>query len=184
MSQRTLMAKTGATPAKLALIGVLAVVLIGVIAMQFSGSSSQPHNRPPRANGAARAAKPAAVRRTTAEQAAPATESKQTSWPEHPLQTVLVHDPFGPPAWSRAPGELDAVDVVDAADASERASLEADRQILERLKTSGVSMVMISDGSRVARVGDLELREGDRIGGCVVREITTDGVVLFEDVRP
>ncbi len=43
---------------------------------------------------------------------------------------------------------------------------------------------MIAGDQRVAHIGERKIHEGDLIGGFVVQEINTNGVVLVEQPTP
>ena len=186
MSKSGFLASAGVTPAKLALIGVLAIVLIAVVVIQIPWSSPQATtgandrqqrqpNRSPR-----NPPKPEDSNRKTESPVKPTT----IRWPEIPLQSILAHDPFAAPAWTRNQSGMDSASGDRSTDANREGNASSNRQLLLDLHSAGVSLVMISRHDRVARIGEMELREGDRIGGLVVQEINTNGVVLVEPQAP
>ena len=186
MSARKFLSVAGVTPAKLVLIGVLAVVLLVVIVLQLpkSRSSAQPQ-RPAARNPAADEApsRNPTNPQDSNEQPARAEKPTPVAWPEPSLRAVLAHDPFAPPDWTRPPGELGNLASDSATDGNQHGS-SASRQLLAELHSTGVSLVMISGKDRRARIGQMEVREGDQIGGFVVQEINSDGVVLIEHQAP
>ena len=177
----------GLTPAKAILICVLGVILVAVIVIQLPSTSSKsslkrpnPDKRHDQTNGLVRP-----VSRQTLdvskELLVPANEK---AWPKFSLQLVQSHDPFVTPPWYPGSDKFDTTandgsSEVTSEETPGQAS-EADREMLAELQTHGVSMVMITDDDRLAMVGQVELRVGDRIGGFLVKEITTDGVTLVE----
>ena len=183
MRNKKFISTAGVTPAKLILIGVLAVILIGVIVYQLSDSTPAPQSAQSEDRGQSGESKPAQSPTNPSAPAMTATSasnSAQRAWPVRPLENVLAYDPFAPPLWTGLRGELDGADDVSTADGTEDVSQAAKWQLLADLQTQGVSLVMISGGDRLAKIGETELREGDLVGGFVVQEINANGVVLVE----
>lgn len=167
--QRT---KVGATPGKLALIGVLAVVMVIVIASNWPSGAA-----PPVADAEITAEPPgpgeAAVSALTTDtqEAAPAGPfgefAEDHHWPELPLKEVTEFDPFAVSAWA-AP----------AAAAGEGA--ENDEEQILALLAAENAIILVSGDRRIARVGDQEYQVGDVIGRYQISEISSKGVVLSE----
>lgn len=172
MTEQNWLVKAGASPAKLALVGLLSLALVAVIWH----------------NASSRATPPLAVqtRQTTAPQKEVAKQTPQPPiaqnpqaatqvskvWPKVALESVIKHDPFAMPMWylmaqSAAAGSTDG-------------SLARTAQVLEELKKQQSKIVVITDQERIAMIGELSLRVGDTIEGFQVTEITTDGIVLTE----
>jgi hypothetical protein len=158
--------KVGATPAKLALIGVLALVLAAVIV------SNWPESAPP-AMAAASAATPevavAAPESTAAEQASSpfGQFADDADWPERPIKEVIAHDPFAVAAWAIPPEGL----------GEDKKTTE--KRIQELLHAES-AIIFMSGDKRVARIGGQEFQVGDVIGGFKISDISSRGVVLSE----
>jgi hypothetical protein len=162
--------RVGATRGKLALVGVLAVVLVYVLASNFGGGASA--DAAPSAEAAAQ------------EQAAPALEAaapvtvaggspfgefvEDRDWPKASLDKLLSFDPLGAPPWMA---------VVEREDIG---SGESDATSLEELRNAASAIIFIADGQRVARIGSQDYRVGDLVGPYQITEITSAGIVLGE----
>jgi hypothetical protein len=173
MSRQQPQARLGATPGKLALIGVLAVVLIGVIASNWPSAApasdevaGETTDVSPMFNSVADA--------LAATPGAPAPGdpfgefASDADWPELPLKEVTRHDPFAAAAWAVRPDALD--------EAEEEYSEE---QINELLSAQNAIILMTGD-RRIARIGSQEFEVGDVYGHFKIVEISARGVVLSE----
>jgi hypothetical protein len=188
----------GLTPAKGALIGVLAIVLVGVLYMQFGGSTStaaagEARRRPVAA--AASAAKPA--------QAAPAAKNKlpenkpvvelaslvdPKAWKSPPLADVVAYDPFAVPASFPKPKAVDAkgkgdglVAAAQADDARRMAEAVAQLQTqLRELEQRGVQVIVRDRDQYAAMIGDRVVHVGDEIDGFTVTVIDPASGVRVE----
>jgi hypothetical protein len=190
---------SGLTPAKGAIIAVLAVVLVGVLYMQFSGgagtevsesSAYKPPKttpRPPRP-GAANSAKQQAetVAKDTTGVKPELVAFDPTRWETPELSRVTAFDPFARPTTFPQPkivaeGEADAA--ANAANAEDRArqlaeAVEKAQTQLEQLQQRGVQVIVGGgdQGGYVAVIGDRTVHVGDTINGFVVTAIEPDGV--------
>jgi hypothetical protein len=185
----------GASPGKLALVGVLAAVLIAVLYVQFGRSSESPPARPagapPRASRAA--ARPASTAPAAAQAAAASgsgagewfiesIDRRQWSSPE--LAQVIRYDPFALPASFPRPGEQALVGgsggPANAAAAEDRRSqvIEDSRQQLAELQRQGVQVIINGQNEAAALIGDFIVRVGDEINGFTVTAIDADGVYV------
>lgn len=175
MTKQTWLERNGATRGKLALVGILAVMLVTVMWHNFAGSEPPANAKNTRPTTPQREAK-AAVKPSASLKPAP-TKPEQVAktprvWPKHSLEKVARHDPLTKPMWYL---------VAQAAETgSPDASLARSAQVLEELKKESTKIVVISGGERIATIGELSLRVGDTIEGFQVTEITTDGIVLTE----
>jgi hypothetical protein len=193
--------QTGVTPGKLALVGVLAVVLGGVLYIQFGPISQQAStSAPPPAMAAESTASPidsnAAV--DVALAPADAAPSKKTgavaSWQLPELASVVEYDPFALPASFPQPQNADeeaalAHNAVQTQDASvQQAALAAERTKseteLQGLRQQGVQVILRLDNKYAAIVGDKEVHVGDQIDGFTVIAIDADGVRVAKDLSP
>ncbi len=193
--------QTTVTPGKLALIGVLAVVLIGVVYIQFKDtpaksptSTAQPaaHNSTrnnrikPKANFRAGTKGSGAIRKKA---------EALGNWQSRGLAAVIKFDPFALPALFPQPrANGDAVALAQGAAntkqdesaqksalAAERAALQA---ILESLRKQGAKVIIQGEKEYVALIGDQILHVGDQIDGFTVIGIDADGVQLAKDLSP
>jgi hypothetical protein len=162
--------KLGATPGKLALIAVLALVLVGVIASNWPTTPEAPATEPkaarrlptPPATGASR------QQNQPAAPAGPFGEfAEDGHWPELPLRQVTSFDPLATAAWAKSP-ELTAEGIV-----------RTETQVSELLAAKE-AIIFVSGDKRIARIGDKEFQVGDRLGRYLISEITPRGVVLSE----
>ncbi len=166
MSKQKQADKIGATPAKLALVALLAVVLIVVIVRQL------PNDTPPAARAQVATSAPSkaedetgtVAELTTDPETTPVQQTENTPpWPETDLSELLAYDPFATPAWAIAP-ESDS----DAKQASK----------LDELQKQGVSIVMIAEEAKTATIGERRVRIGDVLEGYRITDITSKGVLL------
>lgn len=191
MADRPGRVKGGATPGKLTLIGVLAVVLVAVLYIQFGGSDSaaDARARKPRPARPAGAGRAAAV---NADDKKPRAETKEdaarrpvddAAWKLPDLTTVIAHDPFALPSRFPQARPQDSTLVANAeaktakqdADTAAR-TLEQMNQRLEEMRQLGVKVILKQKDHYVALVGDQTIHVGDEINGFTVTEITPSGV--------
>ncbi|MBN1852761.1 MAG: hypothetical protein JW829_08550 [Pirellulales bacterium] len=185
----------GATPGRLALIGVLAVVLVS--AVYWNILREQPSQTVPKSakdhvaskDSSIRAGAPA-IRRGTA-RAKPATNPqvriRTKSWPEVELANVVAYDPFAVPETFPQP-EAIAPEEQHAAvsrDANQRelavkrqAAIAAQAAAIESIRSKGVQAILRSDDNFIAIVNGREIRIGDVIEGFTVVHISTEGIRL------
>jgi hypothetical protein len=175
---------------------VLAVVLVGVLYMQFGGGGkAEPGNapayqppaaKPPAAARAAVEAPKPQVEKTVKDADAVLTAFDPTRWESPELTTVIAYDPFARPAAFPTPqiiskGEAEVA--TDAETAEQRAkelaeAVEKLQQQLEQLQQRGVQVIVggADQGGYVAVIGDRTVHVGDEIDGFTVTAIEPDGV--------
>ena len=189
-SKATISKLTGATPGKLALIGVLAVILIAVLYLQFgrSGAGQATSRTAPRKRPESKAVQPATpVAAPTMPGQVPRKKMRNMNrWTPPELAAVIRYDPFAlPAAFPRPrrveePGALADVATGQSDPAAEQVALEQQRaqmqQRLEELRHQGVRVIVKGRDEYVAVVGDQEIRVGDQIQGFTVVAIDSDGV--------
>jgi hypothetical protein len=175
--------RIGASRGKLALMGVLAVVLVVVIVVQLSGTSDV-DNVPtasvtdmPGWEGHANAAKPES--NPPAPKPAPA-EKPPREWPELSMKEILACDPLAAPAWYLA--AIQPEQSQEQADGTNRGTPD-DSLVLAELQQAGATIVLIANGQRIATIGERQIHVGDRIEGYQVSDITDEGVILTKS-RP
>ena len=168
MFETPLMKRLGVTPAKLALIGVLAVVLLVVIVIQWPSSAQSPPAvlnavNATEEDGAARGS----VAPPTADQQSP---RSQVVWPELTLAEIVQHDPFQLPVHLR-PNPVNESKPKDS----------HDPLILQTLTEAEEGMILMVGNEHVARVGAKTLRPGDKIGSYRVSKIDATGIWLVDE---
>lgn len=178
----------GATPGKLVLIALLAVVFVVVVAVQFGGSSSAKQTCPPEKHKAPTSRPPAQIAPRDV-QPSPRPRSAQNAshqWPKSELNEVLGYDPFAAPASffdhqnsANSTGKRE-LDDGPSARQEELARQRAEQdQFLEQLRKDGVKAVVGSAvNGRAALIAAQTVRLGDVLGGFRVIAIEADGVVL------
>jgi hypothetical protein len=186
--------KIGLTRGKAALIGILAVALIGVIYVQFGSSAGEdatsstytPASRRPARRGTPPAAvQPLAVEaEPDGDTSTALLEIDQTKWQPPELSTVIAYDPFALPAAFPQPAHgidprlaLGSTDATAAMDANELAeALERLETQLQELQQRGVQVIINKHDQYVAMIGDRLIHVGDEINGFTVTEIDPKGV--------
>lgn len=185
------MKKSGATPGKLALVAVLAVVLVGVLTVQVQNMATPvataERRAAPRQRPAAGPPKSQAAARAKADAAAMPFDEATAPWPDLSLEEVIAHDPFAVPAWIKPPPETP--DLVETPDQKQQRQFAQQQQqekaaALAKLRQQGTRIVVLTDGDKVARIGEHSVRIGDTIEGFRITDITTAGVVLSPEKSP
>lgn len=200
MSEVSWMERNGLTPAKLAGIGLLAVVFLVVAVVQLGPVFFPPHVEPKlgkraaaraRANRRRRAATAAtaAAKPATPRRAAPPAAPAHT-WPELSLKETLDYgSPFALPSEMQAATDAQLAAPPPAA-ATPGQPLEPDEirrrsqdrlAFVKQLQRRGVDVVLVGRGVAVATIGSMELREGDLLEGFRVQRITSAGIELVEE---
>jgi hypothetical protein len=201
-------AKKGAlTRGKAILIGILSVVLVVVLYVQFgtggekSGSEVVAY-RPPRPALAVQPASSAAKAVTLAEaKAGPGKEKDGTAaiidgtrWKSPQVATVVAYDPFALPAAFPQPPKVagggkedgEALIAAAAADDAKRLAEAVERlhMELEELRQRGVHVIVRQGDQYVAVIGDRMLHVGDKINEFTVTAIEPDGVYVERKESP
>ena len=167
MTEPNWLARSGATPRKLAMVGLLTLALIAVIWHNASGFA-----RP-----VAKKARQAPIPQAKVEAAStpkPIVTIPVRKWPKISLDKAVKNDPFAMPSWYL---------MAQAEEGTVGASLARSAQVLEELKKQQTKIIVISNEDRIATIGEQSFRVGDMIEGFQVTEITTDGIVLTETRR-
>ncbi len=157
--------KSGATPGKLALIGVLSLVLVAVIVGQLPESS---HNSPQSASVVPPQTANQEENATSLVQVTPA-KDKVSAWPEVSLELALENDPFQRPSWIQREQPVP--------DPTESVPRENQTELAE-LRKQGASIVVIGQQQRSATIGEQEYFVGDLLEGYRVKDITPQGILL------
>lgn len=201
--------KVGLTPGKTVLIGALAVILVGVIYIQFGSdkgdavafeaeetieSPSAPEPQLPSPDSKSATVSGTAASDTTGlATAVPLASSNPEVWKAPDVASIVAYDPFAlPPAFPQPVNSLKGQGLTSegivAADAATRASQLADevaklQSDLDSLKSRGVSVIIREHDQYVAMIGDRTLHVGDEIEGFTVTAIEPDGVRVEKKVQ-
>jgi hypothetical protein len=197
----TTAARIGGSPKKLVLIGVLAVVLMGVLYVQFGRSSEGEAPAAPAEATSAQRPSQATVHAAGAAKAAAAVGDvnewllepiDRPQWKTPELAKVVRYDPFALPAAFPQPAGVagvsgtatmlpDGVIVASEADMTEEQRIQSIKEIqakLTELKQRGVRVIVSARKEAVAVIGDRTVRVGDDLEGFTVKAIHTNGVVV------
>jgi hypothetical protein len=185
----------GLTPGKLTLIGVLAVVLLGVLYLQFGGSEAEaPTTKPARKpRQAATASETAQSTSAAPKQAATSGLADISAWHTPALEKVVEYDPFALPAAfpqpksSAAALELSNSSASALAKFDEEARAKLQKQVESELGTmrkQGVQVILTRGDQFVAMIGGKTYHVGDEIGGFTITAIDASGVHVERAVRP
>jgi hypothetical protein len=168
--------RVGATRGKLAAMGLLAVVLVGVLASNFRGeadaaaSLAVANEGPrPRARAVVAAAKASESPDPSATSASDSPFGKfavDAHWPGYSLDELVRFDPLAAPTWN-AP----------TAAANKEGAQTAS---LQQLQEAQNAIILVSGNERVARIGSQEYRVGDKVGSYLITGISSAGIVLSE----
>ena len=189
--------QNGVTPGKLALIGVLSIVLFAVVYWNFfhkpsqSTSSARKGDLAPSDDTSGRAAE-----ENGASDADKLTDKKlqirTKAWPEYELAEVVAYNPFALPDAFPRPQETSIFEETPAAAVDLSAEAVAERRrvaaakraaAIEALRTKGVQVVFQSADDYVAIIDGREIRVGDNIEGYTVVLVGTDGITLEEGIQ-
>jgi hypothetical protein len=155
--------RTGVTKGQLALIAILGVILVGVLASNFStGEATEFALASPSDAAAAGAATTPSPAAAGPNQSPFGEYAVDQNWPRVPVDDVVKFDPL-------ADGTAD-LPVVPEYNAEE----------IEELRNAQDAIIFMSDGETIARIGSKEFHVGDIVGGLEIREISSAGIVLSE----
>lgn len=165
--------RVGATRGKLALVGVLAVVLIYVLVSNFSAMAGDGAVVPAEAKAAPRGASPAAASEEEASPAAVGANpfgefAEDRDWPKVSLDKLISFDPLAAPAW------------VDPAERTGASAEKPDTPSLEELRSAASAIIIVANGQRIARIGSQDYHVGDFVGPYQITDISSAGIVLSE----
>ena len=171
MSKAASKKRAGASKGKLALVGVLCLVMAAVWGNALMGSgkpaSVARQNRKPTPRPIGATPQPAATTNQTSNQ-------QLADWPEMALASAVLNDPFAKPSWAIAD------EPTQTSTASGRRRTDSTAAVRETLAEQGASMIVIAGDKKIATIGELEVRIGDTVAGYEVVDITPNGVVLDE----
>ena len=176
--------KVGATPGKMLLMAVLAVVFVSVLVFQFTASEEEPASQENAdASGPSRTPRTkyrTSVSRSPLEDGDFSEEDRK--WPKIALEEILQHDPFAVPGVLLPPAKPSSTNTAhDVPDKVRVQELQRQReQALTAIREQGVQMVFLGKDVQVAIIGDRRVRVGDRFEGFQVTDIDSDGITLSE----
>jgi hypothetical protein len=196
--------KKSLTRGKAILIGVLAVVLLVILYVQFGGAGKKPTStvayRPPRTAVAVQPASSASNQLTPAvaklqsnaeasNEAAVAPVIDAAHWKSAKLETIVAYDPFAlPAAFPQPPKKVaagttakDNLIAAAAADEAKRLADAVEKRVkeLQELKERGVHVIVGEGDQYVAWIGERKLHVGDEINGFTVTAIDPNGGVYI-----
>jgi hypothetical protein len=196
--------KGSLTRGKAILIGVLGIVLVVILYMQFgrrelTNSGNPTAYRPPRRYGgtttAAMATKPtnitAATASNTKEEAAAVQVIDESHWKAPVLAKVIAYDPFRLPDMfphlvrplpgSKASSKADLAAAAKAENEKKRAeALGKLHTQMKELKRRGVTLILGEGDQYAAMIDDRMLHVGDKIDGFTVIAIDDENGVVIE----
>jgi hypothetical protein len=166
--------RVGAARGKLALVGVLALVLVYVLVSNFSAMASGGGTPHAEAGAAPQAASAEAVKEDLVAPAPVGANpfgefAEDQDWPKTSLDKLMSFDPLAAPPWM-APAER-----VATTDAE-----ESDTKSLEELRSAASAIIIVADGHRIARIGSQDYHVGDFVGPYQITDISSAGIVLSE----
>jgi hypothetical protein len=166
--------RIGATPRKLALVGVLGAVLTYVVVRPLLERHPPVELvTPPPTTAPAATSKSAPPAGKMAEPGLLAVKP----WPQPDLERVATHDPFAVPGWARP-----AVSVVEVAGKTSGGTATNQRvETIAKLRELGAAVIVEVGGEPLALVGEHQLRVGDLLEGYRVKAITESGIVLASE---
>lgn len=171
--------RIGATPGKLLLVAMLAIVLVAAWMYQVGGSSTAgtpPGPRETRRKPGLPEKPPVAGAQGGAERCETAVVRKIS------LEEALRHDPFalaGPLAQTVAAATAESKNSgkpLGEVDDPERRV----KQAISAVRSKGVKMVVLGRDENLALVGDRPVRVGEMLEGLQVTSITPQGITLSE----
>jgi hypothetical protein len=188
-------AKPGIPPQKLALMGVLGIVFVVVLVMQFGGSSDSKGAKGAGSSikgGAASAVKPVAAPASGALQggapgaaAAPGPKMAAAPWPKIAVEESLRCDPFAmpKPVTDKVAGlpEVKKEEQRRRRQAAARRTGEMARS-LQGVRSKGIIAVVEDGRGKSVLIGSRVVRVGDEVEGFRVEAIEPDGVRLAPSV--
>lgn len=180
----TALKRIGATPGKLAVVGLLCAVMAVVWWQAIAGSVRTSTSKAAAAKSSAASSEAtASVSQSLtvkndggrASSQTPAdTKTVVADWPKLPLADAIKNDPFAKPGWAILRKEPQMVAKAEAGDAANEAVTR------EELLQQGTKLIVISGERKVATIGDREVTIGDTLGEYKVLDITSRGVVLSD----
>gem|GEM_PF-2292523 len=200
---QSLSEKLGATPGKLALVGVLGLVLVGSAVFNLGGGSSTSSSNKLAATPRAPRRRPAATNKNTKTKAVSFEKrpQREIEWPNLSVAEAAAFDPFAKPKFLQPPPppppepdpepepveELAEEELGPTPEEKKRVAdtkaVEALRRTVVSLSDLGIEMIVSTPDGVMARIGGRDVKVGDVIEGLIVTRIDSEGieVALPED---
>lgn len=159
--------KSSATPAQLALVGILSLVLVGVLASQWLGGDPPAIEPTSAAEQNDRSTQTEDAHVAVTGQSPFGVYAVDEPWPAIDADQASQFDPLATPAWAHA-----APDVVTLADQ------KYSEEKLNELRNATNTIILTAGSKRIARIGKHEYQVGDTIGDFEITDISSAGVVL------
>ena len=184
MSGSRLAEKYGVTPGKLILVGVLFVTFVAVVYWNFfrdasgnqaAAAATEPAPPSPAESETTRPAdRPAHPPEASQPEAGP-----RKPWPRFELTETIARDPFALPERFPHPAPPQVTVVPERSAGGSQSAEASDEQRateLAALQQQGVQLILRNGHEYVAKIGDRQVRVGDKIGGFRVVDISVHGV--------
>jgi len=174
--------KLGATPGKLGVVALLAIVLVAVLLFQVNGSAVPANKSQERGEVRKKPSLP--------ERASPSAGAAQTAVPcrelsprpQITLEEAIQHDPFAlvPALAQSAPAKPPELSKTSPHHGRPDDRSQRINQTVAALRNKGVQMVLLGGSEKLAIVGDRPIRVGDVLDGLRVISITPRGITVSE----
>jgi hypothetical protein len=199
MSDANSAKKPGVTPAKLVLIGVLALILCGVIYRNYfrepvsSGAPARAQDDRAASAGEADLEKGTSGTKSAAELdelALHAAQLRKKPWPAYSVAQVVAYDPFALPAeFPQPPAPAEVGRRVTRSPAEDEANAErlraeaaqARAEAIAAIRAKGVQVVLKRGNEFFALIDGHEIRVGDEVEGLEVVEIDATGIYIDKE---
>ena len=186
--------RIGATPSRITLVGVLSVILIGSLIVQFGDSDGHESPSPSEAPSPSETPSESVLDKSRVTQSnglasdvveSPGRPRRFIRWPSVRLGEVIDYDPFARPA-PEPDVSLESYTARRQPVETSRATIEAAPAVPSAVPPTvdlQVDMVVKSGNNWLAIVDQQEMRVGDVINGVKIKEISRDGVVVQRVVK-
>lgn len=178
MSKKKQQRRRSPSRIKIVLVAILGLVFAGVWGNALLGGKPKSTAKQTERRAAPRSRAAIKPRTNTQAPAVQASQPKQPirkpleDWPSLPLDQATLNDPFAKPRWAI---------VVKEKPAESQAPIEIGQTTTrEQMEQAGASMIVIAGDTKIATIGNQEVRVGDVLGGFTVVDITPAGVVFAD----
>ena len=159
---------------KFVLIAVLAVILVSVIASNFTQGHAEPASAEqaeavPEHSDTSVKSTDTAVEQADRPTGPFAEFADDRHWPSLTLEEIAEFDPLTVPAWAGPPPP-----------STVGTGREYSQEQLDALNNAENAIILVSGNKRVALIGTQEFRVGDMIGSLRISDISSKGIVLSE----
>ncbi len=189
MTDASQMQRWGLTPVKATVIALLAIVLLVVIAVQWSDRIGFTSATPPRMSDEGKEVAKRSTDMTRSTVASTVKTAQQRKpWPSISVDEIIQYDPLLVPE-ALAEHRSNAANqppttMVERTEVDEQAEMARRRESARKaIQQLGVRVVISGKRGAVATIGSRTVRVGDVIDGFVIEDIRTDGVILADPTR-